>query len=399
MPSYSFSVGKISIKQGVTLIKEVLPLHDISIRYEVITTRELGPDGIPLHEFKEEERTTITFSFASGELDTSLMTDEYYDLVFETSGGKGIAVTLANCKLTGYELTTAQTEFARVTITFTKRDSITSGVGDAIVVQKVKFTRATAENDACSGGTALKDSEEGGYEASKAFDDSDGTYWQTTLVSGSQSGAAYIGYDFGVGVTKDITNISINQYDADSAINSIKVQYSDNNVDWNDAHTATITKDTGEQEIAFATKGSHRYWRILANAETGVNKWSVKEVELFDEYIYMGDSAYIVTTYTGNVQPLIIPTALGVLVRSTQSLGGGQFSIRVRGYVKKDTRLEIEQYLINLYQQLTTNTGTLTIEYGATSYTIDNCYFESGSPDAHNKDHTSFELSFVKSAF
>jgi len=114
---------------------------------------------------------------------------------------------------------------------------------------------------------------------------------------------------------------------------------------------------------------------------------------------YIGDSAYVNVNYVGNTQPIIVPTALGVLIQSTSDLGGGQLEVRVRGYVKKDTRLELEQYLINLYNTLSTGSGTLTVEYGATSYTITNCYWRSGSPDISNKNFTDFELSFIKSAY
>ena len=115
--------------------------------------------------------------------------------------------------------------------------------------------------------------------------------------------------------------------------------------------------------------------------------------------VYIGDSAYVVTTYKGNAKGLIIPTALGVLPRSTNDLGGGELNIQIKGYVGKSTRLELEQYLITLYNQLSTGVGTLTVEYGASSYTIDNCIWTGGSPDTNNKEHTSFELSFLKSAY
>jgi len=114
---------------------------------------------------------------------------------------------------------------------------------------------------------------------------------------------------------------------------------------------------------------------------------------------YIGDSAYANINYVGNVQPIVVPTALGILIQSTSDLGGGQLEIKISGYVKKTTRLELEQYLINLYNALSTGSGTLTVEYGATSYTITNCYWRSGSPSISNKNFTDFELTFIKSAY
>jgi len=115
--------------------------------------------------------------------------------------------------------------------------------------------------------------------------------------------------------------------------------------------------------------------------------------------IYLGDSATVTPSYDGNVQSLIIPTALGILVRSTGDMGGGSLSIVVSGYIAKTTRLELEQYLINLYSSLSTASGTLTVELGGTSYTIANCYFQSGRPETGKKNHTNFEIVFSKSAY
>jgi hypothetical protein len=115
--------------------------------------------------------------------------------------------------------------------------------------------------------------------------------------------------------------------------------------------------------------------------------------------VYLGDSATLTPSYEGGVQSLIIPTALGILIRSTGDMGGGAITISINGYVAKTTRLELEQYLINLYSSLSTASGTLTVEYGGTSYTIPSCYFQSGRPESGKKNHTSFELTFLKSAF
>jgi len=115
--------------------------------------------------------------------------------------------------------------------------------------------------------------------------------------------------------------------------------------------------------------------------------------------VYLGDSATLTVGYDGNVNTLVIPTALGVLVRSTQAMGGGQLSISVSGYVKKNTRLELEQYLISLYTLLDPNPNTLTVEYGLTTYTVPNCYFSRGSAGSSGKVYDNFSLEFLKSAY
>lgn len=261
MPNYSFSIGKVELKQSGVTIKEILPTQNIDIDHSITTVREIGPDGEVTDEYRDEETTTISITFAEDNFDTGLTVDEEFDLVFSTVNNYGISVILANCRLTGYKINSAQGQFVTATITFSKRGAIDDTPGTEPTKQKVKFSKI------------------GGGD------------------------------------------------------------------------------------------------------------------------VYLGDSAYANVGYQGNAQSLIIPTALGVLVQSTNDLGGGQLGITINGYVKKDTRLELEQYLINLYSQISTEAGTLTVEYGASSYTITNCYWTGGSPAGGNRTHTKFSLSFIKSAY
>ena len=252
--SYKFSIGKLKLKQGGSTIKEIIPTTEISIDYKLSTTREYDASGSTIDEFKDEEQLTLSVSFASTDYEPSIIQGDLYDLVLETGVvGGGIAATITNCKLTGYNIKTSQDQFSITTITFSKVGPID---GSSITKQRVKF-------------------------------------------------------------------------------------------------------------------GS----------------------------VYLGDSASVTPSFEGNIQPLIIPTALGVLIRATKDLGGGSLSIIVSGYVKKTTRIELEQHLISLFTALDTEANTLTVEYGGSSYTIANCYFQSGRPEAGKKNHTNFELVFIKSAF
>ncbi len=254
--SYSFGIGKVTIKNGATVVKEVIPLQDVSVDYSLSVHEEVNAEGAVISEAEEKKSITISFSYATNSTDISLIDNTYYDLVFEANDGRGLAVTLASCKLTGYSLKETQDNFVIITITFTKIGDIDSSPGETPASQKVKF-------------------------------------------------------------------------------------------------------------------GS----------------------------VYIGDSASISTSYRGNAKSLIIPTLLGVLLRSTSELGGGQLEITVSGYKKCNTRLELEQYLINLYTTLATGSGTLTVEYGGSSYTITNCYWSDGSPERSNKSYSNFELTFIKSAY
>ena len=134
----------------------------------------------------------------------------------------------------------------------------------------------------CAGGTALKDSESGAYTAAKAFDNNTATAWRSSLTTGNQSGTAYIGYDYGAGNTHEVGRIAIKQEVADYAIESAKMQYSDDGAAWTDAEELTLTKDDNAYTHNITPSGAHRYWRLLANAETGAELWGVSELE-FEE--------------------------------------------------------------------------------------------------------------------
>jgi len=221
----------------------------------------VGPDGELLDEWKDEETTTIDISYASGSIPTTLIKGDYYDLHFVTQGGQGISATLNSCRLTGFDLSSDQSAFTMVTLTFSKKGAIDSTSGAETAKQTVTFTK------------------EGG---------------------------------------------------------------------------GTVT---------------------------------------------LGDYAYVTPTFQGNAKEIIVPTALGIIVQSTGDLGGGQLNIAVAGHVHKDTRLELEQYLINLFSQLTTAVGDLVVSYGASSYTISDCYCQGASPGGGFKLHETFTINFVKSAY
>jgi hypothetical protein len=115
--------------------------------------------------------------------------------------------------------------------------------------------------------------------------------------------------------------------------------------------------------------------------------------------IYIGDHASVNVSYDGNVIDYILPTALGIKMMSTGYVGGGKLGITVNGYVKKESRIEIEQYLVNLYTTLSTTADTLTVTYGGTSYTLTNVCFVRGSSSGGTGKYSNFSLEFLKSAF
>ena len=256
---YKFSVGNLELKQASVSKKAITSARDIGLDYNITSHNEYGPEGQITDQVTETEELTVTCSFLEGSFDTTLTIGAYYD-VYLTLGGPdgstGIALTLANCRITGYNMKSTQGEFVISELTFTHSGKLTDAPGSTPTVQTVQF-------------------------------------------------------------------------------------------------------------------GS----------------------------VYIGDSASVDVNYDGNVVEYIIPTALGIGMMSTSYMGGGKLNITVKGYVKKATRLEVEQYLINLYTSLQTTKGTLTVTYGGTSYTITNCNFVNGAAGTVGAKYANFTLTFLKSAY
>lgn len=141
-------------------------------------------------------------------------------------------------------------------------------------------------SDATGGGTALSGGDQSGFGPSRAFDNNNATDWESSQTGPSgQNGVAYVGYDFGSGVTKNITTATIKQGGASLSVSSVLVQYSDNGSAWTTASTwSGLPADTTVQSNTFSSAGSHRYWRLLANANVSGsgNAWVVYEVEFIE---------------------------------------------------------------------------------------------------------------------
>jgi hypothetical protein len=137
--------------------------------------------------------------------------------------------------------------------------------------------------DLCTDQTkAISDSEFSTYINDKAFDNSstEGQQWGTNT-AGDPTGVAWLGYDFGTGVTKAIRRVRID-FENTSYSTSVKIQYSDNGTSWSDAYTATGLTQT-YNTVDIPDSGSHRYWRILANGPlVSGTYFSIYECEMME---------------------------------------------------------------------------------------------------------------------
>jgi hypothetical protein len=113
----------------------------------------------------------------------------------------------------------------------------------------------------------------------------------------------------------------------------------------------------------------------------------------------MGTSATITMGYDGNTQAIIIPTALGVLPLSTTQMGGGKLTFSVEGYFEASTRLEVEAAILACMVALSTVSGTLTVEYGISNYTIASCVFTGAKVSTISSTYGKATFEFMKSAY
>ena len=135
---------------------------------------------------------------------------------------------------------------------------------------------------------AISSGDSSGAPSQAAFDNNSISFWQSSQTSSTPITAnAYLGQDFGSGVTTSINAFSITNFSsANNSIASVILQYSDNLSSWTNVSTYslnTIAYATGTFTIP-TTAGSHRAWRILANANTPTTSaynWDIYELVFY----------------------------------------------------------------------------------------------------------------------
>ena len=108
----------------------------------------------------------------------------------------------------------------------------------------------------------------------------------------------------------------------------------------------------------------------------------------------LGQMSWFNPSYEGNVMVRTIPRAKGVQIYSGEELGGGIIRLNVQAFKVGLTRLEIEQYLLNLITNIANKEGTLEIEG---TLTLENCFVESITPSTDSNRWSTFTINFVKS--
>ena len=138
----------------------------------------------------------------------------------------------------------------------------TPGATGLVNIEKMPFAIASSQAD----------------PATQAFIGGTEQQWSSVEMGPDVFGNAWIGQNFGE--ARDIRKITIEQRLVASAITSVKVQYSDNLPTWLDVGVFAITKDSAVNTLTFSA-GTHRYWRLLANASNAGDRWQVQRIRMF----------------------------------------------------------------------------------------------------------------------
>lgn len=125
--------------------------------------------------------------------------------------------------------------------------------------------------------------------------------WISSQSGSGLSGIAYIGQDFGT--AKNIRAVRhVAFQETQNVITSMKVQYSDDNSNWYDATTFTLTATPYLNTfVSVPNCGAHRYWRLLANSNlAGGTYWAIPEIEMGEgsEILVYGSAYNAATDYS-----------------------------------------------------------------------------------------------------
>jgi hypothetical protein len=152
--------------------------------------------------------------------------------------------------------------------------------------------------DVAGTGTAIASDSLPNYPAANAFDEY-AAGWQSDLCGGDIL-QSWIGYDFGLlkrensqlqyysneataEVRKHITTIAIKQEGtADNWVKRVRIERSDDGIVWRGVDIITLPQNSDRNVISIKSSVPARMWRLSPVDVTGVTRWRVGTLELFE---------------------------------------------------------------------------------------------------------------------
>lgn len=146
------------------------------------------------------------------------------------------------------------------------------------VIEKhmVKYTE-----NLCVGGTPISSQDFTTYSASRAFDGNPNSDRRSAETGEGVNGVSWIGYKFNE--PKRVEKIYFHQHSGGSAVESIKIQASNDEENW---ETILVTDvNPSDQYIEFTNEKKYLMWRLLANSSTidSSSRWNVYEIEMYEK--------------------------------------------------------------------------------------------------------------------
>lgn len=151
---------------------------------------------------------------------------------------------------------------------------------------------ATYGSDVTGGETHSADSfyqDNATWNADKAFDDDEGTYWNS-----KDTDPHWIKVDFGAGDEKTIQKLRVKQFGAHYTT-SFKLQGSNNDADWDDIKSITDASSDGSWNTwTFPNSTAYRYYRLYRTSGS-TNYFVIYEIEMMEVATWQRDNMTLIS--------------------------------------------------------------------------------------------------------
>ena len=160
-------------------------------------------------------------------------------------------------------------------------------LGSSLLVSPPERPSYSYGADLTSTGCAIEHSHAGAQVPANAFDDANGTNWQSSQSGSAVANVAWIGCDFG-GSPKHIEQVTTRPGGAESFnVATVAVQYADtvctSSGTWTTSAIITVPPVVAVHTFALPYVGSHQCWRLFAAVGTGSSTWVVTEIQMMEQ--------------------------------------------------------------------------------------------------------------------
>ena len=154
---------------------------------------------------------------------------------------------------------------------YVERDSSTGALSYGATTYAPVYTAAEPTfypDQVATGGTAVSGGDNGANVAARGFTVDKSQFWESSQTGTGIHSTAYLGYDFGSGVTHQVTGITVVLPGGVNSPSQMKAQWSSDGASWTDISTLTVSQDASLQVQAFtlAAYTAARYFRTLPTA-------------------------------------------------------------------------------------------------------------------------------------